>query len=110
VLGLVGGLPMNRITWEAKYANSTKVYVFDFTSQLAIGETISSAVVSASSFSAASGAVVTLGTCSISGARVSVPVSAGTEGAVFLIRCEIETSLSQTLVQVAYLPVIPEGM
>ena len=56
---------MNRITWEAKYANSTKVYVFDFTSQLAIGETISSAVVSASSFSAARGAAITLSTCSM---------------------------------------------
>ena len=100
---------MNRITWEAKYADSTKSYVFDFTSQLGIGETISTAVLSAASFSAASGATITLGTRVISGPRVSVPVSAGTEGAVFLVRCEITTSDGQTLVQVAYLPVIPEG-
>jgi len=100
---------MNRITWEAKYADSAKLYTFDFTSQLALGETISTAVASAASFSAAAGATVTLGTPAISGARVSVLVSAGTEGAIFLIACNITTSLSQTLVQGAYLPVIPEG-
>lgn len=100
---------MNRITFGVKYASATKTYTFDFTSDLAIGETISSAVLGSAIYSGNSGATVTLGSETVSGARVSVPISGGTEGAIFLIDCMAITSLGQVLMQTAYLPIIPEG-
>lgn len=100
---------MSRTTFEAKYASSTKTYVFDFTSRLALGETVSSAVVSGTSYSAESGASISVGSPTVSSPRVSVSISGGTEGAVFLITCTATTSAGQILPMYAYLPVVPAG-
>ncbi len=99
-----------RITLDAKQVSETVNEVFDFTSQIAVGETLSTAVVTATTYSGtdASPSAIVSGSASISGAQVTQAITAGTLGVVYLLTCTVTTSLSQTLTLNAFLPVIPD--
>ncbi len=98
-----------RVTFDAKTVGETVNEVFDFTSRLALAETISTAVVTAIVYSGtdASPSAIVSGSASISGKKVTQAITAGTLGVVYLLKCEITTSLSQTLDLQAFLPIIP---
>lgn len=101
---------MSRVIFEAKLDGETVTEIFDFTSRLAAGETISTAIVSAITFSgtdATPSAIVT-GSATISGQKVTQRITAGTEGVTYLLVCTITTSASQTLELSGYLAVVEE--
>ena len=100
-----------RITLDAKLAAETSKIVFDFTSRLTIAETISTAVVTATTYSGtdASPSAIVSGTATISGKTVTQAITAGTLGVTYLLKCTITTSLSQTLALVGYLVIVPDN-
>ena len=93
-----------------KFAAETKTYAFDFSSLLAVGETISTAVVAASVYSGADASPSSLisGTATIASAIVTQKITAGTEGVIYELACSVTTSAGQTLRLPGYLAVLPE--
>ena len=100
---------MNRITLEPKYAAEINKYVFDFTSKLAVGETISTAVITAYVYSGTDAlpSNIISGSASISGAKVTQTIIGGTAGVTYLLIMQITTSASQQLVLNGYLTILP---
>lgn len=82
---------------------------FDFTSRLAVSETISTQVVTCTVYSGtdASPSSMISGAATASGAVVTQVITAGTEGVVYVLKCVITTSASQTLVMTGILAVVP---
>ncbi len=101
---------MNRVTFRSAHVDEIRKLAFDFISDLAIGETISSAVASAVVYSGAASAAATLGTPAISGTIVTVAAEGDTEGVTFLVTVEATTSLGQVLQLSGFLAMTPEGM
>lgn len=101
---------MSRVGLAGKVASETVSEIFDFTSRLAVGETISTAAVSATVYSGTDGspAAIISGSASISGAKVTQKVTGGSVGNVYLLKCQITTSTSQTLALSAFLPILPD--
>ena len=101
---------MNRAELSPKLVSEVKDYTFDFTSNLAVGETISTQVVVATTYSGtdASPSSTVSGAATASGAVVTQEVTAGTEGVIYKLVCTITTSTGQTLEQAGYLAVIPD--
>ena len=86
---------------------------FDFISVLAVGETISTQVVTATVYSGTDPIPANL----ISGAAAVQNVTqvvqlftGGVTGVLYQLLCTITTSLGQTLRQMAYLAVIPDSL
>lgn len=102
---------MLREDLPAKYEGETKTYTFDFTSDLADGETISTQSVAATVYSGTDAAPSSIisGSASASGAVVSQKITAGTVGVLYLLICTITTSLSQTLEHAGLVAVIPDA-
>ena len=100
---------MSRDNWSPKQVGATKAYVFDFISDLAVGETISGATVTAAVWSGtdASPSSIISGAASISGTQVTQKLTAGLAGNIYAATCTATTSASQTLVRSAYLVVGP---
>lgn len=100
---------MTRITIDGKAAGETRSEIFDFLSQLAVGETLSTASVVATVYSGtdASPSGVISGSASISGSQVSQKLTAGTLGVTYLLVCTVTTSASQTLSISAFLVIVP---
>lgn len=100
---------MSRDSWQPKQASATKSYIFDFISDLSVGETISGATVTATVWSGTdpSPSSIISGAASISGTQVSQKLTAGVAGNIYAVTCTATTSLSQTLVRSAYLVVGP---
>lgn len=100
---------MSRLTLEPKYAAETKKQVFDFASLLAVGETISTQVVTAAVYSGtdASPSALISGSATASGTKVTQTITGGLAGVVYTITCSITTSLSQTLRLIGYLTILP---
>jgi len=98
-----------RVEFQGKYSGETKTYQFDFTSQIAVGETISTQAVTAAVYSGtdASPSAIISGSATASGAVVSQKITAGTVGVTYLLTCTITTSGSQTLILTALLSVLP---
>lgn len=94
---------------EPKLVGETKNVVFDFTSMLAVGETISTQSVAATVYSGtdASPSSVVSGPASKSGARVTQAITGGVLGVTYQLVCTITTSASQTLLMSALLSIIP---
>jgi len=101
---------MNRVTFRSAHVNEIRKLAFDFISDLAIGETISSAVASAVVYSGSAAATATLGTPAISGTVVTVAAEGDTEGVTFLVTVEATTSAGQVLPLSGFLAMTPEGM
>jgi len=102
---------MNLVILESKYAAETRNQVWDFTSRLAVGETISSATASSAVYSGATAAAnPSLGSPSISGAKVTVATGGGVLGVVYTLTCTATTSLGQVLVLAGLLTVVPDSL
>jgi len=101
---------LDRADLPAKLLGETKTYTFDFTSALAVGETISTKTVTATVYSGtdASPSSVVSGSATSSGAVVSQLITGGTLGVLYELLCTITTSASQTLQQVGFLAIIPD--
>lgn len=96
----------NRVLLPPKLLGETKTYdQFDFTSQLATGETISTAVCTATVYSGtdASPSSIISGSAAISTPIISQKLTAGILGVCYLILCAITTSAGQTLILSGYL-------
>lgn len=95
---------------QPKLVEDTRTEEFDFTSALATGETISTAVVTADLWAGAdtTPSAIINGAATISGNIVSQSVTAGEVGNIYQLRCQITTSAGQTLNMTAYLAVIED--
>ena len=100
----------SRAILDPKLLGETKTITFDFTSNLAIGETVSTQTVTATVYSGtdASPSGVISGSASTSGAVVSQKITGGVLGVMYELLCQITTSLGQTLQQSAFLAVVPD--
>jgi len=101
---------MNRIIIPAKRQGETLNQQFDFLSQLAVGETISTKVTTCTVFTGvdASPSSVINGAASNSGSIVTQSITGGIVGVVYILVCTITTSLSQTIKLAGYLYVEPD--
>ena len=101
---------MYREFLPVKSYRSTELMEFDFTLELALGETISTQVVTAIVYSGTDPTPASLinGSATASGSIVSQSIQAGLVGVLYELLCTITTSLSQTLVKPGYLAVIPD--
>lgn len=96
-------------------AGDSDTIQFDFTSKLAVGETISTQSVTSAVYSGtdANAASMVSGAAAASGNVVSQliatspAVAGGLVGVIYYLVCKITTSLGQTLQLAAYLSVIP---
>ena len=100
---------MSSIILESKLAGETRNYTFDFSSRLAVGETISTKVTTATVYSGTDASPSSLinGAASASGAIVTQSLTAGTSGVIYALVCTITTSTSQTLILSAFMAVVP---
>ena len=100
----------SRVDFAPKLQGATVKYVFDFSSLLAVGETISTQAVTAAVYSGtdASPSSIVSGSATASGAQVTQAITAGVTGVIYQLTCAITTSASQTLQLIALLPVIPK--
>ena len=100
---------MSRVTLEPKYGAEIQKQVFDFASDLAVGETISTQTVTATVYSGtdANPAAIISGGASASGTKVTQTITGGFTGVIYVLTCTITTSLSQTLKLVGYLLILP---
>ncbi len=101
---------MNRAIFPGKPANETLRISFDFSSSIAVGETVSSASANATVYSGDEDATLTCGTDTTSGGEVSLNISGGTEGVTFLVTCVATTSAGQVLLQSGYVTIVPAGL
>ena len=101
---------MTRVIFEGKRTGETVTETFNFISRLAAAETINSAVVTATVYSGtdASPSAIVSGSATISGQTVTQPITAGTLGVTYKLICTITTSLSQTLLLMAFLTIVPD--
>ncbi len=99
---------VSRVILEPKAPSETKIYYFDFTSQLAASETISTKSTAATVYSGtdASPSSIVNGAAGSSGQVVSQSITAGTEGVIYLLTVTITTSASQTLQMTGLLGVV----
>lgn len=99
-----------RVTFEGKLLGETQTLTFDFTSRLAVSETISSASVTATVYSGTDGSPqgIVSGTSTISGAVVSQKITGGLLGVTYSLKCTANTSTAQVLQLSGYLTVIPD--
>lgn len=98
-----------RIVFEAIQLGETRALIFDFSSLLATGETISSATTSCALYTGtdASPSSVIVGSASILAANVTQKVSGLVVGNIYILTCHASTSAGQTLILSGYLTVIP---
>lgn len=75
-----------------KQPSESRLYDFDFSSNMSVSETISSVDVLTSTPTG-----LTVGSSVVSGQLVQVRLSAGTDGQVYKLTCRITTSLSNIL-------------
>lgn len=95
-------------TLSPKHVLADVLVTFDFISQLAVGETISGAAVTATLFSGtdASPSAVISGAASVVGPIVSQLVVDGTVGVIYLLSCAVTTSSGNTKIMQGYLAVV----
>jgi len=103
-----------RAIFDPKLLGETKTYQADFTSDLALGETISIATFTATTYSGtdASPSSIISGSATISGAVVSQKITGGVLGVIYELLCTVITnagqSSSQTLLQSGFLAISPD--
>jgi hypothetical protein len=96
-----------RVQFSTKLQGATEPVVFDFISKLALNETISSAVVTASVYSGvdATPSGLLSGSATISGTKVSQTLTAGVSGTIYQLSCAATTSLGKILMLQGFLAV-----
>lgn len=95
---------MSRQVFGSKNVSETRRLTFDF--QLAVGETISAASVSAAVYSGDSAASLSCGSATIDSFRVTSAASGGIAGTSFIVTCAATTSVGQVLRKIGYLVVV----
>lgn len=102
---------MSSVVFEPKAPGESKRLSFDFLSQLAVGETISSAVVTSALYSGDDDDPEDMisGADSTSGSIVSQLVIGGVAGCIYTLTCVATTSLSQVLSMSGYLAVVNQA-
>lgn len=101
-----------RVILPAKFAAEIKAYdQFDFSQQLASGETISSQVTLAVTYSGtdASPSSIIASAATVSGGVVTQVITGGVAGVIYELLCIITTSLSRGLLLQGYLAVLPNS-
>ena len=100
------------IILKGKYQGETIKIAFDFLSRLAVGETISTQAVSATTYSGtdASPSAIISGVATASGSIVTQTITGGVAGVIYNLVCAITTSLGQTLHISAFLAVQPDSV
>lgn len=93
-----------------KNVGETRTYTFDFSADLAVGETISTQAVTAAVYSGTDAAPTNIvsGVASASGGSVSQKITGGVLGVIYELTCQITTSASQILYRIGLLPVVPK--
>lgn len=102
---------MSRVILPAKLLGETKLYnQFDFTSLLAVGETILTQVVTATVYSGtdANPQNIIDGATSVNGAVISQLITGGVLGVIYELLCKVTTIQGQTLELSGYLAVIQD--
>ena len=96
-----------RAIFDAKIQGTAGQIVFDFSSQLAYGETILSASVTATMHSGEDPAPAgfAMGPATRSGAKVTQIIGDGVLGATYNMICTATTSTSRTLIQTGFVVV-----
>lgn len=94
-----------RSIFDAKVSGTNVRLVFDFTSSLAVGETISSASTAATTYSGtdATPSAIISGAAAISGGQVTQTITGGVVGVTYLLKCSATTSLGYALERSGYL-------
>jgi hypothetical protein len=97
-------MPAGRRVWVPKKTGELVTIPFNFAGDLAVGETILSAVVTASVYTGidASPSGIIFGTAGIFGTDVNQDIQAGIVGVIYGLLCRAVTSLGQTLEQSAF--------
>lgn len=97
----------SRIEFPPKLTGVTDLYVFDFISALAPGETISSQVTTCAVYSGvdASPSSMISGAATASSTKVTQKITGGVAGVIYTLLCTITTSLGRTLQLSAYLAI-----
>jgi hypothetical protein len=101
-----------RVVFDPKRAADVALLLFDFTSLLASGETISTQSVAASVWSGvdANPSAIVSGSATASGAIVKQLIAGGVAGVIYTLTCTITTSLGQTRTLVGLLAIVPGTM
>lgn len=99
----------DRAIFQPKKLSEQILLPFDFTSRLAAGETISTKVVTCTTWSGvdATPSAMISGAATSSGAVVSQLVINGAPGVTYYLLCTITTSLGQQLQLAGFLVVLP---
>ena len=100
---------MQRVSLETKHQAEITKYVFDFASQLAVGETIilTGFTVIVYSGTDANPSSIISGSPAISGTKVTQAIIGGIPGVTYLCIMQVVTSVSQQLTLTGYLVIIP---
>lgn len=100
----------SRADLPSKVSGSILLITFDFTSDLAVGETISSQSVTASVWSGTDSlpSDIISGAATVSGAIVTQKIDGGVTGVIYELLCTATTSLGQTLQQIGFLSIVPK--
>jgi hypothetical protein len=100
---------VSRLVFPAKAPSEILTLTFPFLSRLAVGETISSATVSATVYSGtdASPSAILSGGTTISGSEVKQKVTGGVLGVTYLLTCSAVTSTGQNLALSGFLSIAP---
>lgn len=98
-----------RAIFDPKTDSSIITLTFDFTSQLGVGETLSTATVTATVYSGTDVSVdIFSGNPAASNGLVTQKIKNGVLGVIYSLLCSVTTSASQTLEQAGYLAIIPD--
>lgn len=95
---------IGQVIFESMKGSDRDMVVFDFLKNLAAGETISTAAVTASVYSGndAAPSNIISGNAIIEGSKVKQVISSGVVGTIYELICEVTTSLGQRLKLAAY--------
>lgn len=98
-----------RAILDSKLQGETRTYTFDFISQLAVGETISTKAVAATVYSGtdANPSAIVSGAAGSSGTKVTQSITGGVLGVLYTLICTITTSTGQTLQMSGFVAVVP---
>lgn len=101
---------MAKTVFDSKRAGEVWTLQFDFGTQLASGESISTQAVAATVWTGvdASPSAVISGSATASGSVVSQKATGGTAGNIYNLICTVTTSAGQTLKIVGLLAILPE--
>lgn len=104
---------MSRVELPVLHLGETKILPpggFDFTSDLAVGETLIGGVCRVTVYwgTDPNPALVLVGSASVVGTTVQQKFTPGVLGVIYDIECQATTSAGQVIIQQAYLAILPD--